>query len=190
MHTLQIVLVDTSEVEDEKDMQAIVKATNWGLPEDSWSDWWEVGGRWQDYLTETVGKKIWPNQLENPVAIKLKEENLDVAKELLKEVIKLQAETVIELVDDLKKTNVDLNKYLLEFDNSIDNWQIPYLIKSILNMKEGTWNYNSRYFDSTQWSSGTNPKALLDYLEDPENNKDLWCGEINKYSLVVVDFHF
>jgi hypothetical protein len=31
--------------------------------EDDWHDWWVLGGRWEDELTEKVGKTIWPNAL-------------------------------------------------------------------------------------------------------------------------------
>jgi len=192
MHTVQIVLTDVEDV-DIADRGSLERHMNSALLQENegsyWWDWWAVGGRWEDYLKETIGPMIWPNQLESPVAIKLTKDNWPLAIKLLEDAIEHQARSVMQYVDEIKESGVDLNDYILNFNTEITGWKIPYCIKNIFAIKTGDWTPDSGYVDATNWMDAS-PNRLLNYLKDPENAKDDWDGRIEDYALVVVDFHF
>jgi len=195
MHTVQLMLIDASNIDttDRAQVERYIEAALQDFPESSaWFDWWAVGGRWEDYLKETVGPMVWPNQLDSPVALKLTRDNWPMAIKLLGGALGQQGAEVATYVKRLKELNVDLNDYILNLEplpESNDNWCIPYYIHNIFKIKQGEWTSDSGYADLTNWQEAK-PGLLLEYLKNPTTSTDRWNENIEKYALVVVDFHF
>jgi len=191
MHVVQLVLIDAEGIDitnrGEVDRYTEMQLTN-EEQSDYWWDWFAIGGRWEDYLQETIGSTIWPNPLDSPVALKLTKDNWPSAIKLLEKTMEYRARELLGMVKELKDTGVDLNEYILNLNTEIDDWKIPYYIRNIFALKNGDWTPDSGYVDATNWMNAS-PERLLNYLKDPENSKDGWDGQIENYALVVVDFH-
>jgi hypothetical protein len=192
MHVVQLVLIDAEGIDvtnrGEVDRYTEMQLTNEEQTIDYWWDWFAIGGRWEDYLQETIGSTIWPNPLDSPVALKLTKDNWPLAIKLLEKTMEHRARELLGMVKELKDTGVDLNEYILNLNTEIDDWKIPYYIRNIFALKNGDWTPDSGYVDATNWMNAS-PERLLNYLKDPENSKDGWDGQIENHALVVVDFH-
>jgi hypothetical protein len=195
MHVGQLVLVSAENIDitnrDEVNRYTEMQLSNDDQVTDNWWDWCSVGGRWEDYLKETISSMIWPNQLDSPVALKLTRDNWPMAIKLLEKAIEQRAMAVVEYVSQLKALNIDLNEYILNFEplpKDKDSTWVPYYIRNIFSIKHGDWGPESAYVDTTNWMNAS-PERLLDYLKNPTMADDDWDEQIENYALVVVDFH-
>ena len=190
MHTVQLVLIQCKD-QDLKDMADLTDKVETNLDSignDRWWDWWQIGGRWEDYLKEQIAPMIWPESLESPVALRLTKDNTQMALKLLKIAKDQQDVRLLSYISTLKRMGVDLNEYILTTEPDEEGWQIPGYIRDIFAIRNGDWSYDSGFVDCVRWGSAK-VGDLINYLENPEEAKNHWDLDIENYALVVVDFH-
>jgi hypothetical protein len=77
-----------------------------------------------------------------------------------------------------EQSNINLSSYFDEFDGTMDYSMKLYTLGKMIDMAQGEWDFNSYFYDLTNWS--TNPVHMT---KDRINNDGVWF-------LVPVDFHF
>lgn len=66
MHSIHYILIHKTGVDNLQDVKWDEEVGNRiGGDGNNWFDWYSVGGRWGEQLTEKIGKNIWPNELQH-----------------------------------------------------------------------------------------------------------------------------
>lgn len=201
MHIAAVLYEGTAEQFKTLDAQDLELMTTAGIETvgAGWSDWWAVGGRWDDYLTAKFSKRIWPNPWENRNAILLTPDNIEYAIEVLEEVSGWQAEAANLQLNDSK----EFWSYLNGLDNPLDAHTSPrnpvsykaWSMQRLVQLVAGEWCPDSHFLD-THMGVGS-PHDLLEALKNPESTDptNAWVSKRNpdgSYPLVliVVDLHY
>jgi hypothetical protein len=140
-------------------------------PTNSWFDWFVAGGgRWNpnpdsqyaDDLTTTVSYDEAP----------------DKYRATIEESINSRMEEFNGYRKSFEEKNVDINAKLDNYKGVMNYDFELYPLKKMIDMIQGTWDFNSYFYDMT--SASTNPDHMY---------KSIDLGNKNWY-LVPVDFHF
>ena len=194
MHTLVILAV----TECETSVEAKDDADTWFSDVD-WSDWHEVGGRWDGYLPDNalrigdnkeLAKKVLQTVLDNQqsyaASMATKILGLPTAVEDI-ETFGLGSVDV-EAVRRTKQQNIEfaqrMNDVLLKCVNkTYDDRESDYLMGSVFKGFGGflfhTFEPDSGFVDTSEWDPS--PRNLLENLEG---------GDIDNIWLVVIDAHY
>jgi hypothetical protein len=170
MHVCQIMLV---EAEDGADAISEVKGqiTYSETPYPAWSDWHEVGGRWDGLFDGWEAEQNALCYAENPLLAE------DIIKEFVggrkKEMARHLAEITAENFDLTKMVeDYDPNKY--DYGSSMPAWTLARLGKLLAN----------------DWTSDTGVYDLKENTANLEFFRTRLAAEPSKQFLVPVDFHF
>lgn len=173
MHVLQYIAV-VAEDSDEA-MQNVDNFLNSELggndyATNSWFDWFVIGG---GRFVEGDPYESSPNHI-----ISAYEAGNDILVQHINECIESRLREYRDYQTSFANSGVDLNAKLDSYTGTTDYSFELYPLKKMIDMLQGTWDYNSYFFDMENHS--TNPKFILDKAE--KDNKNIF--------LVPVDFHF
>lgn len=170
MHVCQIMLV---EAEDAEDALATVRGeiTYAEQAYPAWSDWHEIGGRW-DGLFEG-----W-DETRNVLGYT---ENEQLAKDMIENFLGNRMQTMKHYLEVVEKENVSLeekvktyNPYEMDYKEIHAVWSIQRLTKLL----------------SNDWTSDTGVYDLKDHTANLEYFQKRLAENPTKQFLVPVDFHF
>lgn len=175
MHVLQWVAV---EAEDKENALATARMQLENLMGEegsgsTWYDWFVAGGgRWNP----NEGSQY--NDEDFSMVISAYEEGNDVFTDKINNAIEARMREFKDYRDSFEKSELDINAKLDSYTGVMDYSFDLYPLKKMIDMLHGEWDFNSYFFDLTNWS--TNPKYILDRIE--KDNKEIF--------LVPIDFHF
>jgi hypothetical protein len=180
LHLDDVAIVDTRAIEEKVDR---VLSTAQHDSNFDWFDWYAVGGRWQDWLTEKTRKDLWPDQLENPNAIQITPENKKIVLNLLDEVDDIRKNTLDTYIEKILEDPQTLEEYLRS-DEETRHSQFTYRVVQALAIKDNDWTYESSFIDTENWYTSSTSTLRQAIAGD---NK--YGANIEEYALVVIDFH-
>jgi hypothetical protein len=181
LHLDDVAIIDSNRIEHRVEN---VLSTAQNELDFNWFDWWAVGGRWEHWLTETLSKDIWPNQLESRTAIQITEENKRLVLKLLDEVDDIKDQNLERYITQIVDNPLTLVEYLREKDIPKSN-HFSWRVRQALNIKDNDWGFESVFVDSEHWYT-----ASTDDLRTAINgSENLYDNPLEEYALVVVDFH-
>lgn len=195
MHTRHFIVVPTNGVDlsNANNHAGLIDQVVIGNGEDSWWDWYQVGGRWDGEFRERFGSRIWPNAWEYPNLLPLTEENTEYALEVLKQVYEEQLEEVNRCRPEAREwaeTLLSVDDPMKAIAEGPALNMGGYQMSRLMSLANGTWNPDSFFFDPVGHTA--NPSRLIAHLQDRNVNWDEYTHDrfVEEYALLVVDFHF
>ena len=166
MHVLHIYAVEAETKHD-----AIRAVENFANNE-TWSDWNQVGGRWDDELPDDCVAFSENEDLCRATIVKMKKRTEDVVGEVIREYGNI---TIMDLLSDIEK-------YTLSGpaadDKDLDQMLASFRIAKALDVVRGETGSDQFYYDIT------------DFSEDPQWFFGRAETKPNQQFLVAVDLHF
>ena len=175
MHVLQWIAVEAEDKENalataRMQLENIMGEEGSGS---TWYDWFVAGGgRWNP----NEGSQY--NDEDFSMVISAYEEGNDVFTDKINKAIEARMREFNDYRESFEKSELDINAKLDSYTGNMDYSFELYPLKKMIDMLHGEWDFNSYFFDLTNWS--TNPKYILDRIE--KDNKEIF--------LVPIDFHF
>lgn len=169
MHVLQYIAVQADN--EDMAMRTVEDTLNSELgsneySSNAWFDWFVIGG---GRFVDGDPYKSSPNHIisyvKNPIDYNAK----------IIECIELRKQKFAGYRKDFQEKNSDINAYLDKYEGSTDYSFELYELHMMIEMLQGSWNYNSCFYD--MHNASTNTKFMLDNLND-------------SWYLIPVDFHF
>lgn len=195
MHTRHFIVVPTLGVDlaDTNTHASLINQVDVGNGEDSWWDWYEVGGRWDGEFRELFKDRVWPNEWPYANVLPLTEENTEYALEVLE---RTYAQQLNEAADCRERSKEWVDEVLYSDDPMKANAEAPasslggYCLSRLISLTEGTWNPDSFFYDPVGGTA--NPSQLIAHLKDRNVPWDKYSNHrfVEDYALLVVDFHF
>jgi hypothetical protein len=174
MHTLQYIAI--GDVEDKEAAANYVEnllqqEMGDGESTSSWYDWFVVGGG-RFNPDETM-------QYENDFeAVISYEENADLFNATVAECLHSKGKEFQELLTEFKNSGIDIIDKFEKYDGGMDYSMDLYAVKKMIDIMQGKWDYTTRLYDVTNWSTNTN--HMYNRIDNGEKN----------WFLVPIDFHF
>lgn len=169
MHTLQYIAIQSEDKETAAN--DVTNLLNEELnPGHSWYDWFVVGGgrfaNGEDPYQDTHETTI--SYADTP----------DIFDEKVGECMQAKGREYQELYLDYKLNKEDIEKTFEAWNGNMEFSMALYPLRKMLDIVQGHWDYTSRLYDITNWSTNTH-----------HMNRSLADGNKNWF-LVPVDFHF
>jgi hypothetical protein len=170
LHTLQYIAIQSEDKESAANTvkNLLEEELN---PGSSWYDWFVVGGgrfspNPEDQYDDTDETAI--SYADTP----------DIFNEKVAECLHKQGVEFQELLTEFKASGLDITDKFEKYDGGMDYSMDLYPIKKMIDIMQGKWDYTTRIYDITSWSSNTTHMY-----------KDIDSGNKNWF-LIPVDFHF
>lgn len=168
MHILQYIAVQADNADEA--MRTVEDTLNSELGNNeyatnAWFDWFVVGG---GRFTEGDPYQSSPNSI-----ISYKDEPEEFVQ-MIDIMLNHRISEFNGYAERFKEKNIDVNLYLDKYDGNTDYSFELYELNQMIEMFQGSWNYNSYFYDMHHAS--TNPKFMLDNLND-------------SWYLIPIDFH-
>jgi len=170
MHTLQYIAIQSEDKESAANTvkNLLEEELN---PGSSWYDWFVVGGgrfapNPEDQYDDTHETVI--SYADTP----------DIFDEKVGDCMKSKGREYQELYTDYKLNKEEIEKTFEAWNGNMEFSMALYPLRKMLDIVQGHWDYTSRVYDITNWSTNTH-----------HMNRSLADGNKNWF-LVPVDFHF
>ena len=169
MHTLQYIAIQSEDKESAAN--TVENLLNEELnPGHSWYDWFVVGGgRFHD------GQDPYEETYETTISY---EDTPDLFDTVISDCMKSKGREYQELYLDYKLNKEELEKTFEDWNGQMEFSMAIYPLKKMIDIMQGHWDYTSRFYDITSWSTNTH-----------HMNRSLADGNKNWF-LVPIDFHF
>ena len=169
MHTLQYIAIQSEDKESAAN--TVETLLNEELnPGHSWYDWFVVGGgRFHD------GQDPYEETYETTISY---EDTPDLFDTVISDCMKSKGREYQELYIDYKLNKEELEKTFEDWNGQMEFSMAIYPLKKMIDIMQGHWDYTSRFYDITSWSTNTH-----------HMNRSLADGNKNWF-LVPIDFHF
>ena len=169
MHTLQYIAIQSEDKESAA--HTVETLLNEELnPGHSWYDWFVVGGgRFHD------GQDPYEETYETTISY---EDTPDLFDTVISDCMKSKRREYQELYLDYKLNKEELEKTFEDWNGQMEFSMAIYPLKKMIDIMQGHWDYTSRFYDITSWSTNTH-----------HMNRSLADGNKNWF-LVPIDFHF
>ena len=170
MHVCQIMLV---EADDGKDAISMVQSlvTYSEDPYPTWSDWHEIGGRWDGLFEGWEENRNSLGYTENPA----------LAEDILKEFSSFRKTEMEKLFAEITAKGLDIGKMIenynaedFDYGTGMDAWTLARLGKLL----------------SNDWCSDTGVFDLVESSANLRHFRERLAKEPSKQFLVPVDFHY
>lgn len=171
MHVLQYIAVEADDTENAADVaqRLLEEEMGSGDSPSTWFDWFVVGGgRWNPDQDPY-------NNSSNMVISFDKDPNGFRAK--IDECIQARVAEYNNYLSEAKQA--DIMSILENYGGTMSYSHDTYAFSRLIAFQQGNWDYDSKFFDYTSWS--TNATHILSKL-DNEQGKNFY--------LVPIDFHF
>lgn len=171
MHTLQYVAI--SDVEDkEAAARAVENLLNEELnPGSSWYDWFVVGGG----RFNPDQSKQYDDDYEAVISYA---DTPDIFDEKVLQSQQAKGREFQELYTDYKLNKEEVEKIFENWNGDMEFSMSLYPLRKMLDIVQGHWDYTTRLYDITNWSTNTH-----------HMNRSIAEGNKNWF-LVPIDFHF
>jgi hypothetical protein len=170
MHTLQYIAIQSEDKESAANTvkNLLEEELN---PGSSWYDWFVVGGgrfapNPDDQYDDTHETTI--SYADTP----------DIFNEKVRECKQKQGAEFQELLTEYKASGTNLTEMFEAWNGEMEYSMALYPIKKMIDIMQGHWDYTSRVYDITHWSTNTH-----------HLNRSIADGNKNWF-LVPIDFHF
>jgi hypothetical protein len=169
LHTLQYIAIQSEDKESAA--HTVETLLNEELnPGHSWYDWFVVGGgRFHD------GQDPYEETYETTISY---EDTPDLFDTVISDCMKSKRREYQELYLDYKLNKEELEKTFEDWNGQMEFSMAIYPLKKMIDIMQGHWDYTSRFYDITSWSTNTH-----------HMNRSLADGNKNWF-LVPIDFHF
>jgi hypothetical protein len=174
MHTLQWIAIKDESAEDafthvRNNLEAYMGDE---YSSAMWYDWFVTGGgRWNPNPDSQYSD-------DDKSMVLCSDTDVEAIKAKVSNSMKQRIQEFTSYRQGFESKELDLNEALNKFDGTIDFSFQLYELGKMIDMLQGTWDFNSYFFDMEHHT--TNPKYFLNRLD---------YGEKNWY-LIPVDFHF
>ena len=170
MHTCQIMLVEADSGDEAID-EVKAQITYSETPYPSWSDWHEVGGRWEGLFDG------W-EQTRNALCYA---ENPNLADDIIKEFVAVRKKELERALEEMSQPDFDIEEMVSAYNP--DKYDFSYSMKAWTLARVGKLLSNS-------WCSDT---GVFD-LKEASCNLEYFWGRVEqdptRQYLVPIDFHF
>lgn len=170
MHTLQYIAIQSEDKESAANTvkNLLEEELNPGA---SWYDWFVVGGG------RFAGREGLQYDDTDETTISY-EDTPDLFNDKIGECMTARGKEFQELLIDFKLNKTNLLEMFEAWNGEMSFSMELYPVKKMIDIMQGAWDYNSKLYDITNWSTNTH-----------HMNRSLADGNKNWF-LVPIDFHF
>ena len=174
MHVLQWIAVK-AETADEAYDNVESQLQNYLNETPDWYDWFICGGGRFNVSEKEDWKEAYVEGKTNMI---VSSDDLAAFTERIQQCIEYRIDEYRNYQSQWNRSGIDLNAKLDSYTGNMDYDFGLYPLKKMLDMNQGTWDYNAYFYDLENWS--TNPAHMLKDIND--------VGGV--WYLVPVDFHY